>query len=345
MARKLKVCLAASGGGHLHEMLDLRPYWESHDRFFITEPTPIAKSLATTERVHCVPEIALGHFRHRSWPAVLRATLRNIRGAWRAIRKERPDLVISTGAGGVFFAVLFAKLHGAKYIHVEAFCRFETPTIFGRLVHRFADAAFVQSQQLAGVWPGVEVFDPFVLLPPATAVKEDIGVITVGTVLPFDRLVNGVAAIGPGKGRPTRLVAQVGAGGVQPVGMESREHIDFEELTGLLGKANVVFCHGGNGSLMTALEAGCRVVAMPRRGDLGEHWDDHQGEILRAFKARGLIEVAEDAEDLPSALDRALAKPPQRARNDHSVLIARLRVLTDEWFGGGEYSLPGAISP
>ena len=331
-SRKLRVCLAASGGGHLHEMLDLREFWEAYDRHFVTEPTPIARSLAATERVQLVPAIAVGHFRARPLLSVLATAFQNIRASWRAVRAERPDLVVSTGAGSVFFTVLFAKLLGARYIHIEAFCRFETPTMFGRLIHRFADAVFVQSHQLAGVWPKVEVFDPFVRLPASTSAKEDLCVVTVGTVLPFDRLVNGVAALRQEDGRPSRVVAQVGEGGVRPDGLDVRESIDFEELTNLLERAAVVFCHGGNGSLMAALQAGCRIVAMPRRADLGEHWDDHQQEILRAFAARGLIEVAEDAGDLQQALDRALSKPPARAHNDHSALIARLRSLTRGWF-------------
>jgi UDP-N-acetylglucosamine--N-acetylmuramyl-(pentapeptide) pyrophosphoryl-undecaprenol N-acetylglucosamine transferase len=337
--RKLRVCLAASGGGHLHEMLDLRAFWEEHDRFFVTEPTPIAHSFAKSERVHLVPAIAFGHFRVRPILSVLRTAWQNIRESWHAVRKERPDVVVSTGAGSVFFAVLFAKLLGAKYIHVEAFCRFETPTIFGRLAHRFADVRFVQSKQLANVWPNVEVFDPFVLLPPSTDAKEDLGVVIVGTVLPFDRLVNGVVSLRPENGRPSRIVAQVGEGGVRPPGVDAKEMIDFDELTALLKRANVVFCHAGNGSLMAALQAGCRIVAMPRRADLGEHWDDHQREILRAFAARGLIEVAEDADDLQPALERALAKPPQRARNDHSALIKRLRSVTHDWFCSLNYEL------
>ena len=48
--RKLRLCLAASGGGHLHELLDLRAFWEEHDRYFVTEPTPIAGTLARSER-------------------------------------------------------------------------------------------------------------------------------------------------------------------------------------------------------------------------------------------------------------------------------------------------------
>ena len=75
---------------------------------------------------------------------------------------------------------------------------------------------------------------------------------------------------------------------------------------------------------------------MPRRADLGEHYDDHQREIVSAFAARGLIEVAEDASDLKDALTRALAKQPERATTDPSALIERLQALTAQWFGGDE---------
>jgi hypothetical protein len=66
---------------------------------------------------------------------------------------------------------------------------------------------------------------------------------------------------------------------------------------------------------------------------LGEHYDDHQSEIVSAFAARGLIEVAEDASDLQGALQRALAKQPERATTDPSALIERLEQLTGKWFG------------
>jgi UDP-N-acetylglucosamine transferase subunit ALG13 len=264
---------------------------------------------------------------------VFRLSFENIRTAWRVAATERPDVVLSTGAGSVFFVVLFAKLRGAKYIHLEPFCRFETPSIFGRLAHRFADAVFIQAEPLAKTWPNAELFDPFVMLPPSTDEREDLGLLSVGTVLPFDRLVKGVAALSPRKGRPSRMIAQVGKGGVQLNGMETSENIDFEQMTSLLGRAKIIFCHAGNGSLMSALEAGCRIVAMPRLADLGEHWDDHQQEIVRAFAARGVIEVAETVEELQPALERALAKPAPRAHNDHSALIERLRALTRQWFG------------
>ena len=52
------------------------------------------------------------------------------------------------------------------------------------------------------------------------------------------------------------------------------------------------------GSLVTALSAGCHVIAMPRSFTLGEHYDDHQEEITTAFADRGLIAVAHGPDDL-----------------------------------------------
>jgi UDP-N-acetylglucosamine transferase subunit ALG13 len=121
-------------------------------------------------------------------------------------------------------------------------------------------------------------------------------------------------------------------GGAKPDGMHVVETLPFDEVLALQRDAEFVVCHGGTGSLITALRAGCRVVAMPRRADLGENNDDHQWEIVGALAARGLIEVAENAGELKGAVKRALAKQPQRATTDPAALIERLRKLAQLWF-------------
>jgi UDP-N-acetylglucosamine transferase subunit ALG13 len=332
LAKRLRICLAASGGGHLRQLLDLKPFWEQHNAHFVTEPTALAESLAKSHRVHLVPHVRASQLRTHAFTKVGGAVAWNAAAAWRAVSAERPQLVISTGAGAVFFAILFAKLRGARFVLIESFARVEAPSRFGRIARRLADVVVVQSAKLREAWPEAEVFDPLVRLGPATGTKEDLGLVTVGTLLPFDRLVNSVASLSPRGGRPSRLIAQVGKGGVRPQGMEVHESIGFAEMQALLERANLVFCHGGTGSLITALRAGCRVVAMPRRADLGENNDDHQREIVRTLAARGRVDVAEDAGDLEGAAKRALAKEPQRATTDPAALIERLRGLARLWF-------------
>jgi UDP-N-acetylglucosamine transferase subunit ALG13 len=313
-------------------LLDLKPFWEAHDAYFVTEPTALAESLATSHRVRYVPHFRAGQFRSCSFARVAATVARNAAGAWRADRAERPQLVISTGAGAVFFPVLFAKLRGAKFVFIESFARVEKPSKFGRVARWLADVVIVQSAKLKEFWPEAEVFDPLVMLGPATGTKEDLGLVTVGTLFPFDRLVKAVASLDP-RLRPSRVIAQVGKGGVRPEGVEVRESIDFDEMQQLLDRANVVFCHGGTGSLITALRAGCRVVAMPRSAERGENNDDHQREIVGALLRRGLIEAVEDGSELEGPLRRSLAKGPQRATTDHSALIQKLRSLIELWFG------------
>jgi UDP-N-acetylglucosamine transferase subunit ALG13 len=91
------------------------------------------------------------------------------------------------------------------------------------------------------------------------------------------------------------------------------ETLPFEEVKALLRDASIVVCHGGTGSLITALREGCHVIAVPRLFRLGEVYDDHQLEISEAFEQRGLVQVANTAEELAAAV---------RATKDRTRVVA-----------------------
>jgi UDP-N-acetylglucosamine transferase subunit ALG13 len=82
------------------------------------------------------------------------------------------------------------------------------------------------------------------------------------------------------------------------------------QLMEMLEAAEVVVTHGGYGSIRDSLTCGRPVVAVPRRGDLGEHQDSHQEEIVREFERMGLLIGIEDASSIESAIDRARAFVP-----------------------------------
>ena len=88
-------------------------------------------------------------------------------------------------------------------------------------------------------------------------------------------------------------------------------------------------CHGGTGSLITALRQGCHVIAMPRLFELGEHYDDHQSEISEAFEARGLVRVARTADDLRAAIAELRGTTAPMATTDPRELIGFLTELTN----------------
>jgi UDP-N-acetylglucosamine transferase subunit ALG13 len=153
---------------------------------------------------------------------------------------------------------------------------------------------------------------------------------TVGATLPFDRLVESVGKLKLEGAIPERLLVQTGNGGLKPDGVEVVETLPFDEVQKILQEAAIVLCHGGTGSLITALREGCQVIAMPRLASIGEHYDDHQAEITKAFEDRGLILVANTVDELRDAISRARLRQPVAATSDPVALMSFLTGLLDQ---------------
>ena len=331
--RGLRVCLAGSGGGHLRQLLDLEPVWRDLDYVFVTEDTALGRSLAADHPVRFVAHYALGQARLGHPFAMLKGAAINLAQSLRIVIAERPDLVISTGAGAMFFTALFARLFGARFVLIDSFARFHQPSAFARQGRPLANHVIVQSAPLKAIWPDAHLFDPLRIIDGAPPAKQPLLFATVGATLPFPRLVDTVLALKSSGRLPERVVLQTGIGGLPatlPPGVEAVETLPFDAVQRLLDDAAFVVCHGGTGSLITALRAGCRTIALPRLFRLGEHYDDHQREVTEAFTARGLIETVLDDDDLGDAIDRARARPPAMATTDPAALIDWLKALVAE---------------
>jgi len=332
--KPLKMCLAASGGGHLRQILDLESVWKEHDYFFVTEDTALGRSLGEKHPVELVEHYALGQARLGHPLHMAAGAWRNFRQSLGIVRRQKPDVVISTGAGAVFFTALLAKLSGAKFVHIESFARFHHPSAFGKMAKPVATISFVQSPALKEIWPDAELFDPFRMLDTPRPPKQELTFATVGATLPFPRLVQAVLDLKRAGGLPGKLVLQYGDQDLPDPGIpdvEIRRTIPFDDLQLLLRDADMVICHGGTGSLVTALRAGCRVVAFPRRFDLGEHYDDHQEEIALTFADRGLLQAVRDESKLGEAVAAAKAAEPKLATTDQTAMANRLRDLFAGW--------------
>lgn len=326
----LRICLAGSGGGHVRQLLDLEPFWTESDCFFVTEDTALGRSIAENHDTCFVPHVALGQARLGAPFRMLGAAVRNMMRSAAIVFRKRPDIIVTTGAGSVFFTVFWGRLTGAKVIAIDSFARFTGPSAFARMVGPLAHIRIAQSAEAARQW-GALCFDPFRLLEEERPEKEALLFATVGATLPFDRLTQMVAQAKSSGDIPENVLAQVGTGGIRPEGMESVETLSFDAMKQMLRDADIVVCHGGTGSLITALREGCRVIAVPRQFDRGEHYDDHQSEITRAFAERGLIGVVERDEDFGAALQAARAREPVAATTDPSELIAYLNNLVANW--------------
>lgn len=326
----MKICLAASGGGHMRQLLDLEPFWKERDVIFVTEPTAMGHSVAQRHPTEFVPHVALGQAKLGHPLVMIRSALANLAASWRIVSRHRPDVFISTGAGSMFFAGLFAKLRGAKVIVIDSFARFDRPSAFARIAGPIADWRIAQSPASAKAWGDAECHDPLVMLDGERPAKEALLFATVGATLPYERLLD---YVGGAKRRgliPERVVIQTGEGAAPVEGAECVETLDFAEMKAILAKADLAVCHGGTGSIITALQAGCRTIAIPRLFERGEHYDNHQLEITEAFEQRGLLLVARTREEFENALVKARTMTPRLATTDPQGLIARLgQILAD----------------
>ncbi|MFB0612081.1 beta-1,4-glucuronosyltransferase WelK [Aurantiacibacter poecillastricola] len=335
------VCLAASGGGHVRQLLDLEPFWSAHEHFFVTEDTALGRSIGEKEDTEFVPHFALGQAKLGSPAKMLAGAFRS---AWRSLRivlRRRPDFVITTGAGSQIFLVLWARLAGAHIVLIDSFARFDSPSAFARLASPLAHDRFSQSEAAARAWNDAEAINPLKELDTAPPLKEDLVFATVGATLPFPRLSELVLNAKKRGELPEQVVLQIGEGAGIETDLSSQledlsivETLPFEEVQQLLERARIVICHGGTGSILTALRKHCSVIVVPRVFERGEHYDNHQAEIAASFEARGLIFVAHDDQSMAEALSKARTITPQAVTTDYAKLIERLRQIVAEGSAG-----------
>jgi beta-1,4-N-acetylglucosaminyltransferase len=133
--KKCSVLLVCSAGGHLMEMLTLEPAYSDCDTTWVTLPGADVDHLLQGREV----ELAHGPT-NRS----ILNLLRNLRVAWRVIRRRRPDVILSTGAGIAVPFFVVGRLFGCRQIYVESLTRTQGLSMTGKLAYPFIDEVFVQ---------------------------------------------------------------------------------------------------------------------------------------------------------------------------------------------------------
>ena len=73
--------------------------------------------------------------------------------AWKLLHKEKPDLIISSGAAIAVPFFYIGKLLGVNLIYIEVFDRIDKPTLTGRIVYPITDKFIVQWNEQKKVYP------------------------------------------------------------------------------------------------------------------------------------------------------------------------------------------------
>ncbi len=153
MVRKqgtLRICVGASAGGHMNELLKLleaSQNWPQSPAFYVTTLEALAGKLAQLGPVYIIGEC------NRQHPLkALRVLMRSLK----VVLKERPDVVITTGSLPLAMVCLSAKLFGAKIVWVDSIANIERFSLSGRMMLPFADLFLTQWPELAQRYKNVE---------------------------------------------------------------------------------------------------------------------------------------------------------------------------------------------
>lgn len=145
--KPMKICLASSAGGHLSQLLKLEDSWAGHETLFITTTEVVRDKLSKFGRVYVVGECNREHSLQ-----VILVLLRCIG----VILRERPDVVISTGAAVGCIVCFLGKLLGARVVWIDSITNVERISLSGRMVRYIADLFLVQWPELAKQYSDVE---------------------------------------------------------------------------------------------------------------------------------------------------------------------------------------------
>lgn len=149
--QRRRILFVCSSGGHLSQLLQLRPWWEHHDRQWVTFDLPDANSKLTDEVVH-----------HAYFPTTrnLINMARNTPLAYRIMRAWRPDVVISNGAGVAFPFFGVAKAMGIPTVYLEVYDRIDSRTLTGRLCRPLSSLFLVQWPEQQALYAGSALIGP-----------------------------------------------------------------------------------------------------------------------------------------------------------------------------------------
>lgn len=141
----MKICFAASSGGHYEQLMMLKPLMDKYESFVVTEKT--SYDVNNGQKTYYLPQTN----RHeKTW--VLKLLWIGIKSLYMFI-KERPDAIICTGVLAMIPLCLICKLFGKKLIYIESFAKVTSPTLSGKLLYKYADQFYVQWESMKEIYP------------------------------------------------------------------------------------------------------------------------------------------------------------------------------------------------
>lgn len=146
MGANIKICFAASTGGHFEQIIMLKPLMDKYDSFIITEETLYGMEVKG-ERMYYLKQV------NRKEKSFIPRMIINVFKSISIYRKEKPDCVITTGVLAMIPICVIAKLCRKKLIYIESFAKVNSATMTGKLMYKLADQFYVQWEPMLQIYP------------------------------------------------------------------------------------------------------------------------------------------------------------------------------------------------
>lgn len=140
----MKICFITSSGGHLTHLIQLKEWWKDKERFWVTFNKEDSRSILKDEKKYWC---------YFPTNRNVKNLIKNTFLAIKILIKERPDLIVSSGAAPAIPFFYLGKLLGAKVVYIEVYDRIDKPTITGRVVYPITDLFVLQWEEQKKFYP------------------------------------------------------------------------------------------------------------------------------------------------------------------------------------------------
>ncbi len=293
----MKVCLISTTGGHLVQILMLKEVYQNLDHYFVTIKDDFSEHVMESEKSYYITQILRN-------PGKLPV---NALEGFRILKQERPDVIITTGAGDVLPTCILGKIMGSKVVFLETFARVREPSLVGRFLAPFADKVLVQWQPMTQQYKNAVYSGPVYMASEQERLPERPRIfMATGThTASFHRLVEHVDAMVE-KGEIDVSGAQIGHSSYEPKNFPWERFVPFDTFLKSLKDSDIVLTHDGASSMGLALSFGKHVVVVPRKKEFGEVEYASKQDLARYLAGQGLVTMVENVEDIGEGVSRAI---------------------------------------
>ncbi|APZ46552.1 oligosaccharide biosynthesis protein Alg14 [Polaribacter reichenbachii] len=135
-----KVVAISSIGGHWIQLLRLKPVFEDVQMVFITTKASFKSMVSESDTFYVIPD---GNRTDKI------GLLKAIKTLFVIYRKEKPDVIITTGAAPGLMGICVGKLLGIHTIWLDSIANCEELSMSGRIAKKIANTVYTQWEHLA----------------------------------------------------------------------------------------------------------------------------------------------------------------------------------------------------